>query len=83
MITAFYPGQEFCSATLHQTMATGETYVGPVHIGFYAETGEVFIEQEGRRIGIEAEYTTAFMREFRRAAKLGLEAVAAAKEQSA
>lgn len=61
---------EVCTATMHQTTDDGMTYVGPIHIGFYPESEEVWVEQEGRRIAIEGDNLTAFIKQLKRAHKI-------------
>ena len=69
-VAEFTPSQEVLTATLHQTMETGESYVGPIHVGHYTDSSEVWIEWEGLRIGIEADHMPAFIKQLCRAAKL-------------
>lgn len=69
-VTEFAPAQEVCTATLHQTMDTGESYIGPINIGYYTDSKEVWMEFEGSRIGIEAGNMEGFIKQLRRAVKL-------------
>lgn len=62
-----FTGGEKCTATVHQTCDDGMTYVGPLHIGFYSDSTEVWIEQEGKRIGIEGENLSAVIKQLKRA----------------
>lgn len=69
-VTEFSPSQEVLTATLHTTLETGESVVGPTHVGFYADGTEIWIEREGQRVGVEVEDLNAFIKQLRRAAKM-------------
>lgn len=73
-VNEFSPSQEVLTATLHRSLETGESYVGPTHIGYYAGSTEVWIEREGHRVAVEVEDLPTFIRQLRRAASLAAQA---------
>ena len=73
-ITEFATTQEVCTALLWQALDTGESYTGPISIGYYTDSSEVWINCEGRRIGIETANLSDFIKQLRRAARLSAQA---------
>ena len=70
-VTEFTPASENITATIHMTVLGGcEAYQGPLHIGHYKESDEIFIESEGYRTNIPAHLIEPFIKQVRRAAKL-------------
>jgi hypothetical protein len=70
-VTEFAPASEHITATIHMTAIKGcEAYQGPLHIGHYNGTDEIFIESEGIRTNIPAHLIELFIKQIRRAAKL-------------
>jgi hypothetical protein len=55
-------------------LETGESYQGPLHIGFYKDTSEVFISFEGGVINIPDGYLEQVIKQMRRAYKIAKEA---------
>jgi len=70
--TEFAPASEVCTAVIHQAMATGEAYVGPIAIGYY-NSEELFIECEGARIGLPLEHLKDIIKQIKRAEKIARE----------
>ena len=74
-VTEFYPGCEVCIAIIGMTRVnTGESFVGPVHIGYCpqsqgADAGnlEIWIEQEGKRVALYAHQLPQFIKQLKRA----------------
>lgn len=78
-VAQFNPSSEALVATLHESMPTGESYTGPLHVGYYVgPQGELWIECEGRRINLQSSTLPDLIKQLRRAAK----AAAAPKEQT-
>lgn len=79
-ITEFAPGAEVCTATIHQTLETGEAYTGPLHVGYYPaepeqdpSTHEIWIEQEGHRVQVFAKNLPGLIKQLKRAQALAKE----------
>ena len=60
---------EVVTATIHATMETGESFMGPIHIGIYTGSNDVWLEQEGKRVQFSAEHLNAVIKQLRIAAK--------------
>ena len=70
-VTEFATALEHITATIHMTAISGcEAYQGPLHIGHYKGSDEIFIESEGHRTNIPAHLIEPFVKQIRRAAKL-------------
>lgn len=75
MITTEFVGGETCTATIHQQGDEGESYAAPLHIGFYAEGDEIWIDQDNARIQFTGKHLDALIKQLRRAKKLAAEAL--------
>lgn len=67
-ITTF-AAMEVVTATMHTTLDTGESYMGPIHIGVYQGSDDVWLEQEGKRVQFSVAQLPALIAQLRRAAK--------------
>lgn len=79
-ITQFTPISEACTATIHQQMETGESYTGPLHVGYYPDKEvqdpqytELWIEQEGRRVQFFSKNLPGLIKQLKRAQALAKE----------
>lgn len=61
---------ERISASMNMTAGTGEAFGGPVSIGYYPGQPEVFIDHEGHRLNIPAEWMKPFIKQLQRAGKI-------------
>lgn len=62
---------ESVTATIHMTAMPGcESFQGPLHIGHYAKSDEVFLECEGARINMPAHLIKSIIMQIRRAEKI-------------
>ena len=69
---------EVVTATIHMTaIPSCEAYSGPLHIGYYPWSDEVWIEQEGKRINLPEHHITAIVKQIKRAQKIAAEKTAA------
>ena len=76
MSTTQYSASEPVTSVTHLTTAggTGEAYSGPIVIGHYTNgDGEVWIEQEGKRVDIPAEHFKAVIKNLQRAHQIAKE----------
>ena len=76
MSTSMYTHGERVTSVTHVTTAggTGEAYSGPIVIGHYTNgDGEVWIEQEGRRVNIPAEHFKTIVKQLQRAHQIAKE----------
>lgn len=71
--TQFVIDSEVCTATMTSHLASGENFYGPISVGFYPGAAEVWIQNEGHTINIQAEDVDQFCRELKRAKKLAME----------
>lgn len=71
-----YTAPEPITAVIHLELPTGEAYWEPIVIGHYgaAGAGEIWIEHEGKRIGIPKDHAASIMKQLRRAMKIADEA---------
>lgn len=67
-ITEFTVG-ETCTASLHQTGEDGEAYAAPIAIGFYSESQEMWMEQDGHRVQLTGPHIELLIKQLRRARK--------------
>ena len=68
-LTEFDPRYQVVVATLHEFMRTGESYIGPLHIGAYIGQDEIWLEREGMRVSFQAASLPALIKQLRRAAQ--------------
>lgn len=74
MVEEFAPSGERVTAVITQDIGTGESYGGPLTVGYYPDGGgEVWLECEGSRLNISAAHFQAVMRQLRRAHKIANE----------
>lgn len=66
-VTQFTPDQDAVVAVLHETMTTGESYIGPLSVGAYAGQDEIWLEREGKRISFQVASLPALIKHLRRA----------------
>lgn len=66
-VTEFAPACETVLATLHETMPTGESYTGPLHVGAITGAEEIWIEREGARVYFKTSTLPALIKQLRRA----------------
>lgn len=61
------------TAQIHESHETGESYSGPILIGYYSES-DVWIEREGARVPINLDTLETVIKQLRRAKKLAMPA---------
>lgn len=75
MSTTQYSDIEPVTSVTNLSHQGGEAFQGPIVIGHYTSgDGEVWIEQEGRRVNIPAEHFKAVMKQLQRAHQIAKEA---------
>lgn len=72
-VTEFAVNAEVCTATVYLALETGESYMGPLHIGYYPNSDEVWIEQEGQRVQFSCRHFDAVIKQLKRAHKIAKE----------
>ena len=73
-VTEHYPGTTNCTAVVSLEHNRFEPFAGPISIGYYEGTDEVFMECEGKQISLPAEHFNAIIKQLRRANRMALEA---------
>lgn len=58
------------TATMHLALETGEAYMGPLHIGYFTDGGELFVAQEGKQVQVPLDCLDAFIKQLKRARTL-------------
>lgn len=71
--TQFAIDAEVCTATMTSHLTSGENFDGPLSVGFYPGSDEVWVQHGGHTINIQAEDVDQFCRELKRAKKLAME----------
>ena len=73
-VTEHYPGETNCTAVISLEQNGFQASVGPISIGYYEGTDEVFMECEGQRVPLPAEHFNAIIKQLRRANRMAIEA---------
>ena len=73
-VTEHIPGVSNCTAVISLNHQHFWDTPGPISIGYYDGTDEVFMECEGERVSLPAEHFNAIIKQLRRANRLALEA---------
>ena len=73
-VTEHYPGETNCTAVISLEYHGIEAIVGPISIGYYDGTDEVFMECEGQLVPLPAAHFNAIIKQLRRANRMALEA---------
>ena len=73
-VTEHVPGLANCTAVISLEHDGLDALTGPISIGYYEDTDEVFMECEGRRISLPAEHFNAIIKQLRRANRMAIEA---------
>lgn len=71
--TQFEIDAEVCTATMTSHLESGENFDGPISVGFYPGTSELWVQHDGHTINIQAKDVDQFCRELKRAKKLAME----------
>ena len=83
MATVEFMVMEQVTSVTHMGCSTedSEAYIDPITIGFYrGGDGEVFLDQGGLRVQIQAHHLKTIIKQLQRAHKLAMEAEATGKE---
>lgn len=64
---------ETITAVMDVRLKTGESYSGPLIVGYYANEAELWIEREGQRINVPVDALAPLIKQLRRAEKLARE----------
>lgn len=65
---------EVVTATIHMNTAPGcEAYQGPLHIGYYKDQSEIWIDSEGQRTNIPAHLINTVIKQLKRAKAIAAE----------
>ena len=73
-VTEHIPGVSNCTAVISLEHEHFSAVLGPISIGYYDGTDEVFMECEGERVSLPAEHFNAIIKQLRRASRLAREA---------
>ena len=73
-VTEHYPGTTNCTAVVSLEHNRFEPFAGPISIGYYEGTDEVFMECEGQRVPLPAAHFNAIIKQLRRANRMAIEA---------
>ncbi len=73
-VTEHFPGVSNCTAVISLEHPHFSDVLGPISIGYYEGTDEVFMECEGQRVPLPGEHFNAIIKQLRRANRLALEA---------
>ena len=65
-VTEFAPKAEQVTGHINVRLATGESFADPIVFGYYPDSTELWIEQEGRRVQFQAEVLQAVVKQMRR-----------------
>ena len=74
--TEFAPGHETVTASIDVRHATGESYTGPLTIGYYQDDNSdpgLWLELEGERVQFVTSALPAVIKQLRRAARMAKE----------
>ena len=74
MVIEFSTGTELCTAVIDLKIHGGESVCGPLAIGYYPNTDEYWIEQEGVRIQFTDEHFDSVIKQLRRVRKIAVAA---------
>ena len=73
-VTEHHPGISNCTAVISLEHNGYEAVTGPISIGYYEDTDEVFIEREGQQVPLPGEHFNTIIKQLRRANRMALEA---------
>ena len=73
-VTEHHPGISNCTAVISLEHNGYEAVTGPISIGYYEDTDEVFIECEGQQVPLPGEHFNTIIKQLRRANRMALEA---------